>query len=587
MAVVPRLNTLPVGQQSVEGIHGGNVAGDHIVPHWLSDHAIALVSLTTLLAFCLRVVPLTSSSAGDEISTYFIIHGHGLSRVLHLVHSNQETSPPGYFVIAWLMNQVVADSVLAARMVSFIAGVAAVPLTYALGVLALRNRLAAMLGALLVALGPFMIFFSTEGRPFMLVMVLALISTIGLLKAVRTNTIGWWVVYGVSSAAAIYTHYTAVFLLGLQILWAAVFHRRAWKGLLIANAAVVLLYLPWVPGLRGDLNAPNVIGTLIPFSLGNVGNVTEDWWIGHPTIPLPQLPGHLAVGLATAGLVAGALAILLGGAPIARLRTMTPDRLLIPLLAVGPPLLIALYSSFRTSILEGRNFITSSPALALAMAAIVLLPTIPWARWLAVGLLLTAFSIGAVTSVLPVNQRPNVDAAVAYIDAHAGRNDPLVDMPLFDNPLSELDVALSREGESTYRPGPEEDRDPITTSPGHHDVFRLAATPLAVQLRHLTGPGGQPAGNDNAGQSPVVVAQETLKLADRVSAGEFVLVGTSLTYAGFFPNSPLAEFLRALPSDYHIVHFAEMQGFGGLFPVEVEVFQPSPHQLPSPAPDQS
>jgi hypothetical protein len=548
---------------------------DQSVVGWVSDHAIILLWLTTLLGLGLRWVGLSSSSAGDEISTYFIIHGHGLSRVLQLVHSNQETSPPGYFVVAWMMNRVVADSALAARIVSFTAGISTIPLTYVLGVLAFRNRLPALLGALLVSLAPFMIFFSTDGRPFMLLMVLCLVSTIGLLKAVRTNAAWWWVVYAVSSAAAIYTHYTAVFLLGLQILWAAVFHRRAWKGLLITNAAVALAYLPWLPGLREDLGARNFLQILVPFSLHNVGSVTLDWWIGHPTIPIGRLPGHLAVDFAAAGLVVGALGFVVSGPPIARLRTVTPERLLILLLAIGPPLLMMVYSFLRTSILEGRNFITSWPALGLLMAAIVLLPTIAWARSLAVGLLLTAFAIGAVTSVLPVNQRPNLNAAVAYIDSHAGRNDPVVSAPLFDRPLSELDVALSRQGESTYSPGPEADRDPIVTSPAHHHVFRLMATPLSVELRDLAGPGGQPAGNGEAGQNPTTVARETLRSADLLSAGQFVYVGGSLKYAGFFPNSPVSEFLHALPAGEHIVRSADLPGFGGLDPVEVDVFQPT------------
>jgi hypothetical protein len=542
---------------------------------WLLDHAVVLVGLTTLLGLGLRLVGLSNSSAGDEISTYFIIHGHGLSRVLQLVHSNQETTPPGYFIIAWMVNQVVADSAVAARIVSFVAGVATIPLTFVLGVLAFRNRLAGLLGALLVAFAPFMIFSSTDGRPFMLVTMLCLISTIGLLKAVRTNTVGWWVVYGISSVAAIYTHYTAIFLLGLQILWAAVFHRRAWKGLLIANAAVALAYLPWLPGLREDLKAPNLLVVLIPVSLSNLENVTEDWWIGHPTIPVGQLPGNFAVGLALTGLVVGVVAVLLGGAPIARLRAVTPERLLIPLLAVGPLLLMALYSLIRTSILDGRNFLTSWPALALTMAAIVLLPTVRWARWLAVSLLVVAYSIGAVTSVLPVNQRPNVDAAVAYIDAHAGRNDPVVNSPIFDNPLGELDVALSRDGESTYIPGQDEDRDPITTSPGHHYVFRLSAPPLSLQFRALAGPNGQP--TSIAGESPMLVAQQVRRLANQLSDGQFVYVGPlpSLKYAALFPQSPVSEFFRALPADYHIVRSAEWQGFGGLIPVDVYVFQPT------------
>ena len=94
-------------------------------------------------------------------------------------------------------------------------------------------------------------------------------------------------------------------------------------------------------------------------------------------------------------------------------------------------------------------------------------------------------------------------------------------------------------------------------------------------MRDLAGPGGQPADYGGAEQNPSLVARETLKLADRVSAGEFVFVGPPLKEATYFPNSPVTGFLHALPAGVHIVHSAEMQGFGGLFPVEVDVFQPT------------
>jgi hypothetical protein len=573
---MPQSKLLTETEQSFESGRVGRSTNNWNVARWISNHAIVLVGLTTLLGLGLRLWPLFSSSAGDEISTYYIIHGHSLSRVMQLVHSNQETSPPGYFIVAWMVNQLVGDSALAARLVSFAAGIAAIPLTFVLGVLSFRNRLTALLGALLVALAPFTIFLSTDGRPFMLEMVLCLISTISILKALRTNAIAWWILYGGSTTAAIYTHYTAVFILALQFAWAAVFHRRAWKALLIANAAAVLAYLPWLSGLREDLKAPNILATLVPFSLSNMGSVTEDWWIGHPVISLPQVPGHLAVGLAVAGLVFGGLAFFLGGPRIARLQAVTPERLLIPLLAVGPPLLMAVYSDFRTSILEGRNFMASWPALALTMGAIVLLPTISWARALAVGLLLTAYSIAAVTSVLPVNQRPNMDGAVAYINAHAGRNDPVVNAPLFHNPLSELDVALSRQGESTYTPGQEEDRDPLVASPGHHHVFRFVPPLLSPQLRALAGSNGQPA-SSRVGEDPLQLAHQTLRLASEVSAGQFVFVGLPLKDFEYFPNSPVEEFLRALPPDYHIVKSAEIQSFGGLNSLNVYIFQPKTH----------
>jgi hypothetical protein len=73
----------------------------------------------------------------------------------------------------------------------------------------------------------------------------------------------------------------------------------------------------------------------------------------------------------------------------------------------------------------------------------------------------------------------------------------------------------------------------------------------------------------------VLVAQQVRRLANQVSAGQFVYVGPPLKDVAYFPQSPISRFLRALPASYHIVHSAGWQGFGGIVPVAVYVFQPT------------
>ena len=62
---------------------------------------VVLVGLVTLGGLLLRLPSFHDSMSGDEISTYYIVNGHSLGRVLQLVHSNQETTPPLFFVLAW------------------------------------------------------------------------------------------------------------------------------------------------------------------------------------------------------------------------------------------------------------------------------------------------------------------------------------------------------------------------------------------------------------------------------------------------------------------------------------------------------
>ena len=69
------------------------------------------------------------------------------------------------------------------------------------------------------------------------------------------------------SCAAVYTHYTAVFVLGAQLLWLLWAHPEARRPALLANLGAALAFLPWISGLIADLNSPTtkILGALQPF----------------------------------------------------------------------------------------------------------------------------------------------------------------------------------------------------------------------------------------------------------------------------------------------------------------------------------
>jgi uncharacterized membrane protein len=130
--------------------------------------------------------------------------------------------PPLYFVLAWLATRIDLTPELL-RAPSILAGVAAIPLVYQVGVRTV-GRPAALLASAITALSPFMIYYSTEARGYELMISLALLSTpkhaLGEDRRAR-----WWVLYAASSCFAVYSHYTAVFVLGAQLVWVLWAHR--------------------------------------------------------------------------------------------------------------------------------------------------------------------------------------------------------------------------------------------------------------------------------------------------------------------------------------------------------------------------
>jgi hypothetical protein len=474
-----------------------------------------------------------SSLFGDELSTYYIVAGHGLSRVLRLVESNQETSPPLYFVLAWATRGILHNQGESIRLISLVTGTAMIPLTFLVGLMTVGRR-AALVGAALVALSPTMIQLSSEARPFMLAAFFAVLSTLSMLRALQTGRTGWWVAYACFTSATVYTHYTAVFLLALQLAWALWTQPRARTPLLVANVAAALTYLPWLNGFREDLHAPNYISSIAPFDAHTVVTILESVWI---------VSGPLTVALVVAGLLIGGygLALKVKDGTV-RVRWQPSSRVfLLVLLGLGPTVLILLYSAIRADIFATPFLIYSWPAWALLIGALVCAPPRPlWT--LAVGLTVAAYAVGAARMLGERAQRPDIDAAVSYI-GHTGQpNDPIVCQCLSAGPLSELDVALDDAGLSH-----------------DHPVLRLGAPSRAETTRPLTGPNPQPGLFYPSPLPPQAVADQA---AARAHGGTIFLVTYTLygdlraAYAALSPPGHLVaerqQFLAALPGQYRV-----------------------------------
>ena len=474
---------------------------------------LVLMAVVTVAGFLLRWPSFGDSLSGDEISTFYIVNGHSLSRVLSLVYSGQESTPPLYFVLAWLTKGWFGTAHMAQgiRLVSLVTGVAAIPLTFVLGLLTVGRR-AALVGAVCVACSPFMIIFSTEARTYMLVLFLGLVSSICLLRAIDTNRLAWWAGYAVSCCAAVYSHYSVVFFLVAQFAWAFFAAPRARKSLILANVAVVAGFLPAIGGLRAGLRDTNFISTLVPVNLTDIGNILERFWIGPATFPVNKVPGNVAVLLAVAGLAVAVLGLAFAARKRRARWRPTPGLALIVVLALAPAVLMILYSWLRTDVLGGGNIIASWPAMALAIGALVTAPRAP-VRIVAVTLVVVAYVIGGVKMLSPAWQRGDVHGALAYIERTGKSGDPIVSLPAFANPLSEVDAALAGTPNYTYVPGNTLDRERTVVSGDAHPVIRLYYPPLQEQFNHLAGPRPAPAfffANVPSGQQ---VAQEAISAA--------------------------------------------------------------------------
>ena len=337
---------------------------------WWALPALIVAGLTAV-GIAVRVVVVQDSLFADELSTYWIVSTNGLGGVISTVHTNAEITPPLYFVLAWLTTRLDVTAELL-RAPSFVAGIAAIPLTYVLGLRTVGRR-AALVATAITALAPFAIFYSTEARGYELMVVLVMASTLAMLTAVDGGRARWWIAYAACSCAAVYTHYTAVFALGAQLMWLLWAHPEARRPALLANLAAVAAFAPWFSGLSADINSPTtkILGELEPFTFHTVRVVLGHWLIGYPLAlsTLSDLPGNLALALLVLGVALAAF----GLAPTRLRRRPLRDRLrtrltLIVLLLLSAPVGEAAFSLFGTDVFGTRNLAVSWPAFKIGRA---------------------------------------------------------------------------------------------------------------------------------------------------------------------------------------------------------------------------
>lgn len=215
---------------------------------------VCLVALV-LLAGGLRFYDLSAAAIwGDEGSSLLLA---GFDPAGIWAHASHDVHPPLYFLLLHGWIALFGDSVLSVRVLSALPGTA----TVALGIWLMRlvaTPRAAWLAGLLLALLPTAVRYSQEVRMYAWLGLWLLGATLALVYWVRRpERARYLAVYALLMSCAFYTHYFTLFCvcvhwsyLGLLRLQPApartLLTRPAWW---LANGAIVLLYLPWIPSL--------------------------------------------------------------------------------------------------------------------------------------------------------------------------------------------------------------------------------------------------------------------------------------------------------------------------------------------------
>jgi hypothetical protein len=178
--------------------------------------------------------------------------------------------PPLQDLLTWASGHLLGTGELGLRVPSLVAGVLLVPALYVTGT-RLYDRRVGLVAAVVGAVGPALVWLSTEARPGMVTALLATLALLTMLRAVEGQRPIDWLLFGAAGAALVWSHQLAFLHAGILLAAVgAVAWRRAQRGervdrlvagglgalAIIGGAFVALLVY------RGGLGPPSVLPPL-------------------------------------------------------------------------------------------------------------------------------------------------------------------------------------------------------------------------------------------------------------------------------------------------------------------------------------
>lgn len=411
----------------------------------LRDPTVIAVALLTLFTFVLRFSQIHQSLLGDEVFTYQDIFGRSFRAVLTNVHTGGENSPPLFFLFAYATAKL-GDPTVWIRLPSIVLGAATIPVIYLIARETV-GRAAGLTAGAVLALSPFSFYYGVEARPYATMAFFVAVSTWALLRAVETNRRAWWATYVLAAGAAAYSHYTSIFVLVVEGVWSLWACRDRIRAPLISGALAALLYVPWLPNLRGK--ELSVISELEPLTAHNVLVDLGRPIAGYPYAPLAAIPTYLGLGLVILAALAGAITLAVRALVVDPRRarpSIAPgprsDSVgspwprhfwLLVSLALATPVGLLVYSIVATDLWLARGLYASVPAGVLVLGALLVAIPRPF-NVAAVVLVLGALLIGTFRAGSTSWERPPFRTLAAYLDRAVAPGDPVSFVSFFGEP---------------------------------------------------------------------------------------------------------------------------------------------------------
>jgi hypothetical protein len=164
-----------------------------------------------------------------------------------LTNSIWLAKPPFFRLLLYFWRFIGSDE-FTLRMLPFIFGVLSILFIYKIGKILFEEK-TALIAAFLIAISPFHIYYSQELTHYTLTLFLILGSAYYFLLYLQRWKIVTWLIFIFITELALYTNYICVFFVIFENIFFFLClkqYKKLWKGWVIAQLALLLLYAPWI-----------------------------------------------------------------------------------------------------------------------------------------------------------------------------------------------------------------------------------------------------------------------------------------------------------------------------------------------------
>ncbi len=237
-----------------------------------------------LLAVLLRFHALGAQSFWNDEGNSYVQSTRTLAEIA--ANAARDIHPPGYYALLAGWRLIAGESEFALRLLSALASVLTVALTFGLGK-RLFSAGAGLAAALLVTLNSFSLYYAQEARMYALLALWGVLSMWTLAAFVRRPSRRWGLALALVNAAGLWTQYAFAFVMLAQgalivVRLVMIGRRREVRAFAylfgvytVSSLLTIVLFLPWLPTALGQIRAWPSSGAPASFAaaLGGILNL--------------------------------------------------------------------------------------------------------------------------------------------------------------------------------------------------------------------------------------------------------------------------------------------------------------------------